>query len=102
MRKIVRQYSKQCWFNVKWGVPTIVRASTHEAGGRLIARSREFSKQQDSGLDFAIALKFDRHIGGIAAEMTVKCHSDTTIITTNLAASRLHEILRHDVRSLSE
>ena len=44
-----------------------------------------------------IALKFDRHIGSHAAEVPVKFQSDRTILNTNLAASRLYEILRKDV-----
>ena len=40
---------------------------------------------------FPIAPKFDRHICSIATEMPVKFQSDTVIITSNLAASRLHE-----------
>ena len=50
------------------------------ADGRLTARSHEVSK-------------FDRHLGSSAAEMPVKFQSDTTILTSNLAASRLEEIL---------
>ena len=46
-----------------------------------------------------IALKFDRHIGSTAAEVPVKFQSDRTILNTNLAASRLYEILRKDVFS---
>ena len=41
-----------------------------------------------------INLKFDRHIGSTAPDMPVKFQSDATIYTTNLAAPRLHEILR--------
>ena len=41
-----------------------------------------------------IALKFDRHLGSTAAEMSVKFQSDTIIITPHLAASRLREIWR--------
>ena len=41
---------------------------------------------------FRIARKFDRHLGSNAAEMPVKSQSNTIIITSNLAASRLHEI----------
>ena len=37
-----------------------------------------------------IGLKFGRHIGSGAAEMSAKCQSDTIIITPNRAASRLH------------
>ena len=36
------------------------------------------------------------------AEIRVKFHSDTIIITSNLAASGLHEILQKDVRPLTE
>ena len=46
-----------------------------------------------------MALKFDRHIGSTAAEVPVKFQSDRTILNTNLAASRLDEILRKDVFS---
>ena len=52
------------------------------------SRSRKIRVQT-----FPIALQFDRHHGSSAAEMPVKFLSDT-IITTNLAASRLHEICR--------
>ena len=44
-------------------------------------------------------MKFDRHIGSTAAEVPVKFRSDRTILDTNLAASRLDEILRKDVFS---
>ena len=53
------------------------------------SRSREIG-----GLNFHIALKFDRHIGSNAAEVPVKFQSDRAILNTNLTASRLHEILR--------
>ena len=49
-----------------------------------------------------IALKFDRHLGSIAAEMSGKFQSDTIILTSNLGALRLHEIWRWDVLPLSE
>ena len=39
---------------------------------------------------FQISLKFGRHLG--ATEMPAKFHSDTISITSNLAASRLHDI----------
>ena len=41
-----------------------------------------------------IALKFQRHIGSNAAEVPVKFRSDAIIITPNLGASSLHDILR--------
>ena len=50
-------------------------------------------------LNCRIALKFDRHIGSNAAAVPVKFQSDRTILNTNLAASRLDEILRKDVFS---
>ena len=50
-------------------------------------------------LNCRIALKFDRHIGSTAAEVPVKFQSDRIILNTNLAASRLNEILRKDVFS---
>ena len=50
-------------------------------------------------LNCHIALTFDRHIGSNAAEVPVKFESDRTILNTNLAASRLYEILRKDVFS---
>ena len=42
---------------------------------------------------FTIVLKFDRHIGSSTVELSVKFRSDTNIITSNLAASPLNEIL---------
>ena len=44
-------------------------------------------------------MKFDRHIGSNAAEVPVKFQSDRTNLNTNLAASRLYEILQKDVFS---
>ena len=41
-----------------------------------------------------IALKFDRHLGSSAAEVPVIFQSDWKSLKPNLAASRLHEILR--------
>ena len=49
-----------------------------------------------------IALKFDMHLGSAAAEVPVKLHSDWKSLIPNLAASRLHEVLREDVHPLSE
>ena len=40
-----------------------------------------------------IALKFDRHLDSRAAEMPVKFQSHTNIITSDLVATRFHEIL---------
>ena len=47
-------------------------------------------------------MKFDRHLGIVAAEVPVKFGSDWEILNTNLAASRLPEILQQDVRLLNE
>ena len=41
-----------------------------------------------------IALKFDRHLGSIAAEVPVKSYCDWISLNPNPMASRLHEILR--------
>ena len=46
-----------------------------------------------------IALKFDRHLGSTAVDVAVKFQSDQAILNTNLAASRLCEILQWDVLS---
>ena len=66
------------------------------SGKTSYPRSREVSKPRDSGLNFSnrsgIALKFDRYLGSTAAEVPVKFQSDTTIATSILAASWLHEI----------
>ena len=56
---------------------------------RKISWSREIGS-----LNYRIAVKFDRHIGSSAAEELVKFQSDHTILNTNFAASRLHEILQ--------
>ena len=40
------------------------------------------------------ALKFDRHLGSVAAEVPVKFQSNWKSLNLNLATSRLHEILR--------
>ena len=39
-----------------------------------------------------IILKYDMHLSRCVAKLPVKCRSDTIIITSNLAASRLHEV----------
>ena len=53
----------------------------------LIVGSRQVSQPWDR-------LKFDMHIDSNAAEVPVKLQSDDTILNTNLAASRLCEILK--------
>ena len=52
-------------------------------------RSREIGS-----LNYHIALEFDRHVGSTAAEVPVKFQGDRTILNTNLAASRIYEILQ--------
>ena len=53
-------------------------------------------------LNHCIALKFDRHIGSSADEVSVKFRSHRIILNTNLAPSRLHEILQYGVLSDTE
>ena len=45
-------------------------------------------------LDVIVALKFDRHLGSAAAEVPVKFQSYWESLNPNLAASRLHKVLR--------
>ena len=59
----------------------------------LIVRSCEVSKPRDCYLSYLIVLTFDRRLGSTAAEVPDKFQSNRTILNTNLAASRLHEIL---------
>ena len=56
--------------------------------------SSEVSKPRDMCLDFPIALKVDRQLSNSATDKSVEFQSDTIMITSNLAASTLHEILR--------
>ena len=49
-----------------------------------------------------IALHFDRQLDSDAAEVPVKFQSDWKLLSPNLGASRFREILRYDVRTLSE
>ena len=51
---------------------------------------------------FPITLKSYRRLGSASAEMIVEFQSGTVIITSSFATSRLHEILRQDVRWGSE
>ena len=59
----------------------------------VFARFREVSRPRNSGLDFS-TVKFDKYMGSSTAELPVKFQSDTIIIRSNLAASRLDEIVR--------
>ena len=71
-----------------------IRASIHQAVRRLTAESCEVSKPRDWVYNNRIALKFDRYFGSAAAEVPVKFQSNWKSLNPNLAASRLHEILR--------
>ena len=62
--------------------------------GRLTARSREVLKPWGRILTFLIALTFDRYLDSSVVDVPVKIQSNTIIIKSNLAASRLHGIWR--------
>ena len=47
-------------------------------------------------------MKFDRHLSSTAADVPVRVQSDRESLNLNLAASRIHEILRQGVHPLSE
>ena len=70
----------------------------HRAGG-LTAWSQS---QEVRCYNASITLKFDRHLGSSTGEMPVKLQSNRKSLTLYLTASRVHEILRQDVRPLSE
>ena len=55
----------------------------------VMSRSREIGCNDDR-----IALKLDRHLGGAVAEVPVKFQVDSKSLNPNLAAWRLHEVLR--------
>ena len=61
---------------------------------RTVILPQDLVKSRSRFLNFLIALKFDKHLGNSAAETPVEFQSDTIIITSNLVASRLHEIWR--------
>ena len=69
-------------------------ASIHLADRLLTARSREVSKQRDLGLDFINRSEIWQAAQQQRCRDAVKFQIDTIIITSKLAASRLHEILR--------
>ena len=54
----------------------------------------ESGSLENGSFNYRIALKFDRRVGSSAADVPVKFQNDRPILNTNLAASRLHEILR--------
>ena len=58
---------------------------------------QDLMKSQNHGIgcyNIRIAPTFERHLGSAAAHVPVKFQSNGKIINPNLAASRLHEILR--------
>ena len=59
---------------------------------RLISRS--LKSQACMILNAPVALKFEKHLSSIAADMPVKFHSDWKDLHTNLIPSRLCKILR--------
>ena len=72
------------------GVLLWSRAPSQYPKRRLSARSRKVSKPRDRYFKLSCRT---------AAEVPVKFQSDRTILNSNLAASRLYEILRKDVFS---
>ena len=66
----------------------------------LKVRSREVSKPRDWFMFLASLWNcWQRRLGSTAADVPLKFQSDGTISNPNLAASRLHRILRWDVLS---
>ena len=64
---------------------------------------RDFVKSRSREIrcyNHRIDLKIDMHLDSTVAEVPVKFHSDWKSLNPNRVASRLHEILRYDVRPL--
>ena len=97
LRYIVRE--PRCWKYISLVFLLRIRASTWATFQypirRLIVRSREVLKPRDWCLELSDHSELYRHPGSTAAEAPVKCQSDAIIQATNLAVSRLHEILRY-------
>ena len=64
---------------------------------RVKSRNREIGCYDDR-----VALKLDSHIDSVVADVPVKFQNDWKTLNLNLLASGLHEVLRWDVRPLSE
>ena len=109
---MVSNHLNQWWLTVNLSVRKKCHCNStqavlsHETGFQDIVYlgpvsiSEKTSRCREIGsLNYRIALKFDRHVGSTAAEVPVKFQSDRTILHTNLAASRLCEILQLDVLS---
>ena len=69
--------------------------SVSKSDRRFIVLSCEVSKPRDYWLNHLIASEFDSYIGNTATNGPVKFQSVCTILNTNLAASRLPEILQY-------
>ena len=73
----------------------VSKASIHKAGGCILPQDLAKSRSIEIRVyTFPIILKFDRYLGGTAAEMPAKFRSDTISITPNLATPTLHGIWR--------
>ena len=84
-----RYYPNQWWFCLVM-YTCVARASIYiPPKSRVKSRSLEIGCYNDR-----IALKLDRHLDSIAAEVPGKFQSDWISLKPNLAPSRLHEILR--------
>ena len=66
----------------------VMRHWQYDYAGPLFAKRTDVLPQVSKSRDSRL------HFSNRAAEMPVKFQSDTIIITSNLAASRLHEIWR--------
>ena len=93
----IATYLVQCWF---WYISSDILSVSVDLdlcslSGKTTYRQISWSLEA-ARLDVndRIALKFDRHLGSDAVEVAVKFQSDWKSLNQNLAASRLHEILR--------
>ena len=75
------------------------RAPSQYPKRRQFVRSRKVSKPRDWYFKFSYRFEIWQAHRQNAAEVPVKFQSDRTILNTNIAASRLYEILRKDVFS---
>ena len=81
-QEILTSPLRNCIFSPSWD-----KASSHKTSWKLEAT--EFDTLNNS-----IVLKFEMRIGSSAASVPVKFQSDRTNLHTNLAATRLCEILQ--------
>ena len=81
-------------FKCGHGKYMVIRASIHWPVNVL---PQDLEKSQSRKIriqTFSNALQFGIHIGSSATEMPIKYQSDTIIIKSNFAFSRLHDIWR--------